>query len=125
MSVVSNAAAISFSVTRSLHGESVTLKNAAGVGTAITDAVVSLDQPAVTAGDGPMPRTGVLRLEESRRALALQSMTAVVRGIDFQIVSVGEVFGGMFRVEITTRNDQNSHTNMFDLHGRQIPWSDS
>lgn len=124
MSIASNAANLALKCAARLQGEAVTLKRAAGNETAISDVIVSLDNPSVgSAGDGPMPQTGVLRLTENHRTEALLCSIAIVRSTEFQIASVGKVFGGFFRVEIATREDQNSHSNMFDLGGRQIPWS--
>lgn len=127
MSIVSEAASIAHEVTRTLHGETVVLKNNAGSTVAtIEDVVVSIDPAAVPgAGDDMPDKSGVLRLAATHRTNALASFTATVRGIEFQIVHVGEIFAGMFRVEIVSRKDQNSHTNRFDLNGRQIPWSSS
>lgn len=127
MSLVSEAAAISAEVTRSLHGETVVLKNRAGSTVAtITDAVVHLDPAAVAgAGDDIPDKSGVIRLKGSDRTNALAAFVATTRGIEFQIVHVGEIFGDSFRVELVTRKDQNSHTNKFDLSGKQIPWGSS
>ena len=125
MSLVSAAATIAHEVTRSLHGETVVLKNRAGSTLAtITDAIVSIE-PAVVPGIGEeMPdKQGVLRLQATHRANALAAFTATVRGIVFHVVHVSEVFGDLFRVEIGTKPDENSHTNMFDVSGKQIPWS--
>lgn len=124
MSIVSEAAKVALEVTATLHGESVTIKRANGTETTITDAIVTIDNPSIGgAGDGAMPQTGVIRLPEARRAEALLCTIATTRGTEFQIVSVGKPYGGFFRIEIATRDDQNSHSNLFDLGGRQLPWS--
>ena len=125
MSITSRISAVTQKITRKLRGETVLLKdNAGGTVVTIEDAVVSI-QPATVPGAGEdMPdKFGVLRLAATHRPDALASFTATVRGIDYQIVHVGEISADLFRVDIVTRKDQNSHTNRFDLHGRQIPWS--
>lgn len=124
MSVVSDIAGVAAQVTRGLHGEAITLRDEAGVISAeITDAVCTLDNASVgQIGDGPGDHRGVLRLSAAHRPAALLSLTASVRGQTWHVVSVGEVFGDSFRVEL--RRDEELKTNLFDLEGNQAVWNE-
>ena len=107
---------------RFLRGETVLLLNSAG-GTVATieDAIVTVE-PAIVGGfgDGPGQHQAVLRLDADSRENALASLTATVRGMEWQIVSVGEVEYERFRVEL--RRDEGHATNYSDISGRQAVW---
>lgn len=107
---------------RFLRGETIILLNSAG-GTVATieDAIVTVDPASVGVfGDGPAQHQAVLRLDEGSRENALNSMTATVRGMECQIVSVGEVEYERFRVEL--RRVEGHATNYADISGHQAVW---
>lgn len=107
---------------RFLRGETIILLNSTG-GTVATieDAIVTVDPASVGVfGDGPAQHQAVLRLDEDSRGDALNSLTATVRGMEWQIVNVGEVEYGRFRVEL--RREEGHATNYTDLSGRQAVW---
>lgn len=112
---------VSQDITRDMHAEAVTLYDGTGViSVEISDAVVSLDTPSITRDDGPAEYTAVIRLAATHHATAVTSQTALVRGQTWDIVSVGDVYAGAFRVELS-RLDAN-HTNRFDLSQQQGEW---
>jgi hypothetical protein len=129
VSLISDVLAVSFEVTQSLRGESVTLRNAAGTITLeITDAVVSIEPATVgDPGQEPAKQFGVIRLPVANRTAALSSTTALVRGADFYLVDVGEDLGGFFRCEISTNADQTDgrQTNLVDLDGNHAVWNEA
>ena len=120
-SLLTSAISAARQVTRDLRGEAVTLRNAEGtIVASITDAVVTMDGAAVGGiGTGPAQHSGVLRLNPTHRANALNATTAEVRGYTWNVVDVAEPLNGAFRVEI--RRDEaesdGNHTNIFDLEG--------
>lgn len=128
MSLVDSLLQVSAKVTRRIHGESIVLKNAVGdVSATIPDAIVSIDNGgAGDIGSGPATETGVLRLAENYRTAATASLTATVRGREWNIVHVGDVVGGLFRAEIRRNESEadSKHSNLFDLDGTQAVWSD-
>lgn len=120
--VLQSAIAAARQVTRDLRGEAVTLRGPDAVILAeIPDAVVILDPAAVgAAGDGPGKLTGVLRLHPEYYDNAVASLTVLCRGLVWEVVNVGKINGGAFRVEL--RQDEPKHTNLFDLSGQQAVW---
>lgn len=124
MSIISEILSVSNAVTRSLHGEAVTITDRQGIPKTIEDAIVTVETPSVgDYGSGQARWSGVLRLDEAHLVHCENSNVASVRGHDdWNIVAVGKPRGGMFRVEIR-RGDQN-HTNMTDLSNNQANWGD-
>jgi hypothetical protein len=112
---------------RLLRGETIVLRDSAGETLAtIDDAIVTADPATVgSIGEGPGEQDGLLRLAPEHHTDAKASLTAVVRGETWNIVHVADVVGGQFRVEIRLHQAEASgtHTNLFDLHGRQIPYA--
>lgn len=108
---------------RFLRGETVVLTNSAATTVAtITDAIVTID-PATAGdfGDGPAQHQAILRLDEARYNDALNSLTVLVRGMVWQIVSVGQIELGRFRVEL--RRTEGHATNLTDFSGKQATWN--
>ena len=121
MSLIEELQTIGSDVIRDLHGEAVTLRDQAGdISAEISDAVVSLDPPAVARDSGPAERDGLLRLAATHHAAAKASLTATIRGETWDILTVGEVYAGAFRVEIG-RVDED-HSNQFGLDQKQAGW---
>lgn len=122
MSIATRIHEVTRSVTRALRGETVTAISRAGVSTDITDAVVTLDRAA--AGDFGSEKAiqqGTVRFAGTRRALLLTCDRVTVRGSQWEIVHVGEVYGDSFLVDL--RRDDPNYTNLQDLTtGKQIPW---
>jgi hypothetical protein len=128
MSLVNDILTIGTEVARNLHGESVELFNANGDSSAeITDAIVSLDSAVMgDAGSEPADQNGVIRLAATHHAAAVAAQSVEYQGRRWYIGHVGDVKGGLFRVEIA-RNEARvggNHTNLIDLHGNQIPFSE-
>lgn len=114
---------ITRSVTRTLRGETVTLRDSAGATLdEITDAIVRLDPPIVTRDSGPAERTGTVRLKEAYHANAVLGHTIIVRGDTFDVLSVGLIYAGEFTVIIGVQEDD--HPNITDINGVQAVWSD-
>jgi hypothetical protein len=126
MSLINDVLKVTSEVTRGLQGEPVTLRDAEGnISAEISDAIVSVERASVgDPGQGPARQFGTLRLYENHRTAALSSTTALVRGVTFYLVDVGEAFGGLFRCEISTNADQTDgrQTNLVDLDGNQAVW---
>ena len=107
---------------RVLHGEAITLRGPAlNILAEISDAIVTLDPVSVGRDGGSGERTGVLRLASTHHANAVASHTCLVRGVEFDVLSVGKIFAGRFRVEIG-KQDQD-HPNITDINGTQAVWS--
>lgn len=128
ISIVASALIVAAQVTRRLHGETVVLRDSAGVTLAtITDAIVSTDPASVgSVGSGPVEIKGVVRLASEHRENAVQSLTLVAQGYTWNVIFVDSVKGGLFRVEIgrTEGEAEGRHTNLFDLDGKQAVWAD-
>lgn len=106
---------------RVIRGEAVTLHTAAGdISAEISDAVVTLPVPAVSRDAGPVEHDGVIRLAAAHHAAAVASHTVTVRGRTWDILTVGNIYAGTFRVEIS-RVDE-THPNLFDLNQEQAEW---
>ena len=111
----------SHAVSQQLRGEAVTLLNsAAGILAEISDAVVTLDPVTPGWASGPAERTGTLRLESAHHADAVAAHTVTVRGESFDVLTVGIVHAGRFRVAIGKR-DQDT-PNIADINGTQAVW---
>lgn len=122
MSIVSEAAAICHQVTRSLHGESVTVTDRDGLTTVINDAVVTLETASVgDFGSGAARWNGVIRFKASRHTLLTACNLVETRGHVWNIVAVEDPFGDSFRAEI--RRDEQNHTNLSDLEDNQAVWA--
>lgn len=122
MSIVSQAAAICHEVTRSLHGESVTVTDRDGAETVITDAVVTLETASVgDFGSGAARWNGVIRFKASRHTLLKECNLVETRGHVWNIVAVEDPFSDSFRAEI--RRDEQNHTNLSDLADNQAVWA--
>lgn len=128
MSLIDDILKITTEAARSLHGETVELFDSAGESLEeITDAIVSLDSAAVgVVGSGPATESGVIRLAETYHSVAVTSQYLEYQGRRWYIGSVGDVKGGLFRVEVsrTEAGVDGRHTNLIDLHGNQIPYAD-
>lgn len=109
---------------RRLKGEAVQLLDAEGeiISAEILDALVSLRPAVVAHGSGPAEHEGVLRLVEANYADAKNSHLVRVRGNVWHILTVGDIYGGRFRVEIG-RVDRR-HSNQFDLSETQSLWDE-
>lgn len=127
-SIAARISAVASKVTRRLRGETVVLHDSAGATLAtITDAIVTTDPASVgSVGSGPVEIKGVVRLAPEHRANAVQSLTLVAQGYTWNVIFVGAVKGGLFRVEIgrTEGEAEGQHTNLFDLDGTQAVWAD-
>jgi hypothetical protein len=109
------------SVSRLLRGEAVTLRDSAAVILVeISDAVVTLDPVNPGWASGPAERTGTLRLTSAHHAAAVGAHTCTVRGEEFDVLHVGKVHAGAFRVSIGKRDQD--HPNLTDFNGTQAVW---
>lgn len=122
MSIVSEAAALCHEVTRSLHGESVTVTNRDGIEHELEDeAVVTIETASVgDFGSGAARWNGVIRFKASRHTLLKECNLVETRGHVWNIVAVEDPFGDSFRAEI--RRDEQNHTNLSDLEDQQAVW---
>lgn len=107
---------------RLLRGEPVILRDGLGeISAEISDAVVTVESPAAVRDSGPVEYTGILRIAAEHHEAASRSLTAEARGWnDWNILSVGAVYAGTFRVEISRLDD--THSNQFDLNQDQAEW---
>lgn len=127
LTVLSNVMTTARKLTRRLRGESITVTQTDGTTTTIEDAVVHVDDATVgMPGEGPASGHAVLRLNPSQRTLLLQCVKATVRGQEWDIVHVGDVHAGAFRVELGFDADRDTklQSNMFDISGNQAVWHD-
>lgn len=121
MSLIEELQAIGQDITREVHGEDVTLFDAAGdISVEIADAVVTIDVPTATRDTGPVEYTGTLRLAATHHVAATAALTASVRGQTWDVITVGDVYAGTFRAEIGRLDEV--HTNEFDLKQEQATW---
>jgi hypothetical protein len=127
MSLIDDILKISTEAARNLHGETVELFDSANESLdEITDAIVSLDSAAVGAvGSGPATESGVIRLAETYYNVAVTAQYVEYRGRRWHVGSVGDVNGGLFRMEIsrTEAGVNGRHTNLIDISGQQAVWS--
>lgn len=121
MSLISAAHSVVHEVTRLLHGETITLHTASDISVEISDAVVSLPAVVVTHDDGPAERDGTLRLAAEHHADAKAAKTVTVRGSQWHILTVGDVYADSFRCEIALIDAD--HSNRFDLQEQQAEWT--
>ncbi len=127
LTVLSNVMTTARKLTRRLRGESITAATPNGTTTTIDDAVVKVDDASVgPPGSGPASGQAVLRLDPELRSLLLTCVTATVRGQVYDIVHVGDVHAGSFRVELRFDADRDNkpHSNLFDISGNQAVWHD-
>ena len=124
MSLVSEILSVSSEITRQLHGESITVTDRDGQTQTITDAVVTIETPSVGEyGAGSARWSGSVLLADSWHAFVSNANLATVRGDVWNIVVVGQPFGGEIRIEL--RRDEQNHTNMTDLSNSQAVWGDT
>jgi hypothetical protein len=78
------------------------------------------------AGSEPATQNGVIRLAATHHAVAVAAQYVEYQGRRWYIGHVGDVKGGLFRVEVgcTEAGISGNHTNLLDLHGNQIPYSE-
>lgn len=108
------------------NGESITFSNAADQ-TAIVKAIVEIDD-VTSAADGYIDITGRLFVET---AVVLQKLSplgtilkAVVRGTQWHVYEQSENRDGLVFINIRRKFAEQQHTNLYDLHGNQIPYSE-
>jgi hypothetical protein len=120
-SLIEDAHSVAHQITRELHGEEVTLlASVGGTSTVIANAVVSLRPPAVTRDDGPVERDGTVRLAATHYDTAKAANRITLRGETWDIVSVGDKWADMFRLEVSLLDT--THPNLFDLSQEQPTW---
>ena len=122
--LMTGAHVAAFSVSKMLRGEVVTLRDPAlNILAEISDAIVTLNPVSVSRDSGPGERTGTLRLDATHHAHAVASHTCLVRDQQFDVLAVGRIHAGRFRVEIG-RQDQ-EHPNICDINGTQAVWGEA
>ena len=122
--LMTSANVASFSVSKMLRGEVVTLRDPAlNILAEISDAVVTLNPVSVNRGNGAGERTGALRLDAVHHANAVACHTCLVRDAQFDVLSVGRIHAGRFRVEIGTQDQE--HPNVVDINGTQAVWGEA
>lgn len=106
---------------RVIRGESVVLRDPDGdISAEISDAVVTLPPVVVTHDDGPAEHEGTVRLVAAHHVAAKAARTITVRGSQWHVLTVSDIYAGTFRIEIA-RIDRD-HPNQFDLKERQPQW---
>lgn len=109
-----------------MRGEAVivmTVTNDITVSHDVDDVIVSIDPAGVgDYGTGPAKHQARLSFAETHRDLLLTCVLATVRGEEWHVVAVGDVYGGEFTVEL--RRDEQIFTNIRDMDDDQAVWED-
>jgi hypothetical protein len=108
------------------NGESITLSNADDV-SATVKAIVEIDDVTSDA-EGFDIITGLLLIETAtvlRKVAPLGTViSATTRGEQWHVYDKSGDRDGFTRFNIRRRHVEQTHTNLYDLHGNQIPFSE-